>query len=501
MTVIRGLIFDVTIRDTTTMTRFKKTWLAHVACCCAMAVPSLAWQAGNAGETRRLYVEPFTTKEGSEKLREDVLAEVRKLSSVSLVSGESSADLILGGGGELWIKGYISLNPRSGRLPSNGTPVYAGYLSVELRNTEGITLWSYLATPPAGSRDVSKDLAKRIAKNLPEGLEQAGAPSRTPSPPQPATSLKGAGATFPGPVYEKWFANYKRENPNLQISYDAIGSEAGVRGLLAGELDFGASDNPEAIHQLAPSEESHYLFIPTVVGAVVPIVNLPGFVGEIAFTPEALAGIYLGKIRKWNDPILTRANRGLRLPDLNITVVHRSDGSGTTYAWTDYLSQTSQEWKDQVGSGFAPMWPTGRPAGGNDGVAKLVKELGGSIGYVEYIYALQNHLSFGKVRNQNGEFVEASLESMAIAVSQSMELNDDLKASIVNAPGAGAYPITSFTWFVVPNRIADDGKRNAISSFLKWMLGPGQTQAAAMGYLALPKDVVSRGTAAIAKIR
>ncbi len=216
MTVIRGLIFDVTIRDTTTMTRFKKTWLAHVACCCAMAVPSLAWQAGNAGETRRLYVEPFTTKEGSEKLREDVLAEVRKLSSVSLVSGESSADLILGGGGEMWIKGYISLNPRSGRLPSNGTPVYAGYLSVELRNTEGITLWSYLATPPAGSRDVSKDLAKRIAKNLPEGLEQAGAPSRTPSPPQPATSLKGAGATFPYPVYEKWFANYRRENPNLR---------------------------------------------------------------------------------------------------------------------------------------------------------------------------------------------------------------------------------------------------------------------------------------------
>ncbi len=196
-----------------------------------------------------------------------------------------------------------------------------------------------------------------------------------------------------------------------------------MRRLLAGAVDFGASDSPDAIRELSPASGDKYLFLPSVIGAVVPIVNLPGFTGDIAFTPEALAGIYLGKITKWNDPVLRQANRGLRLPDLDIVVVHRTDGSGTSYAWTDYLSQTNMEWKDKVGSGFAPMWPKGRPAGGNDGVAKLVKELGGSIGYVEYIYALQNHLTFGKVRNRHGEFVSsASLESIGCSCREQARL-------------------------------------------------------------------------------
>jgi phosphate transport system substrate-binding protein len=265
-------------------------------------------------------------------------------------------------------------------------------------------------------------------------------------------------------------------------------------------VDFGASDSPEAIHEIAPNQESKYLFFPSVVGAVVPIVNLPGFTSDIAFTPEALAVIYLGKIKKWNDPVLKQANRGVRLPDLDIVVVHRSDGSGTTYAWTDYLSQTSPEWKAQAGFGLAPKWPIGRAADGNEGVAKLVKELGGSIGYVEYIYALQNHLTFGKVRNRNGEYIEASLESIAGAAKQSLSISDDFKVSTVNLSGAGVYPIVSFTWFVVPAHIADDIKRNAIRDFFRWMLGAGQRQAAALGYLALPKDIVSREEAAILKI-
>jgi phosphate transport system substrate-binding protein len=466
-----------------------------------MAVPSLAWQAGTAGGIRRLYVEPFTTNAGPEKLRDAVIAELHKLSSISVVSGESGADAILGGGGEIWIKGYRSLNPRSGRSPSNGTPVYAGFLSVELRNTKGETLWSYLATPGSASQDVSKDLAKRIAKHVVEALQQGEVAPRTAPLSQPTTILKGAGATFPYPVYAKWFMNYRRENPNVEITYDAIGSEAGVRRLLAADVDFGASDSPEAIHELAPTEEAKYLLFPSVVGAVVPIVNLPGFSSDIAFTPEALAGIYLGKIRKWNDPVLRQANRHLRLPDLDIVVVHRADGSGTSYAWTDYLSKTSAEWKTQVGSGLSPQWPIGRAANGSDGVANVVREFGGSIGYVQFIYALQNHLSFGKVRNRNGEFVEASLESIAVAASQSVEIGEDFKVSIVNPPGAGAYPIASFTWLVVPAHIADDGKRHGIVGFLKWMLGPGQRQAAALGYLALPKDLVSREEEAIGRIR
>ena len=483
------------------MTVCRPIWMIRLALCCAAAGCALAWQPDRPGAIRRLYVEPFVTKAGGEKLRRDLIAELRKVSSASLVSGESGADAILGGGGEIWIKGYRSLNPRSGRLPTSGTPVYSGYLSVELRNPKGETLWSYLATPGAASDDVSKELSKRIAKHVAEALAQVAVPSRTAPVPQPTTLLKGAGATFPYPVYAKWITNYRRENPAVEIAYDAVGSEAGVRRLLAGGADLGASDSPEAIREIAPGEESSYLLFPSVVGAVVPIVNLPGFPSDIAFTPEALAGIYLGQIKKWNDPVLKQANPHLHLPDLDIVVVHRADGSGTSYAWTEYLSKTSSQWQAQVGASMAPRWPIGRAANGNDGVAKLVKELSGSIGYVEFVYALENHLSFGKVRNRNGEFVGASLESIALAAKRGAEIGDDFKVSIVDSPDAGAYPIASFTWFVVPAHIADDAKRNAIAGFLKWALGPGQRQAAALGYLALPRDLVTKEEEAIARIR
>lgn len=315
---------------------------------------------------------------------------------------------------------------------------------------------------------------------------------------QSATNLKGAGATFPYPIYAKWFANYNRQVPGVQITYSAIGSEAGVRRLLDGSLDFGASDNPEILHELAPDKEGKYLFFPSVIGAVVPVVNIPGFPSDIAFTPESLADIYLGKIKKWNHPLLQKANPRLRLPDLDIVVVHRADGSGTSYMWAHYLSKTSPEWKAEMGSGLPPKWPIGRAATGNDGVAKLVKELSGSIGYVEFIYALQNHLGFGSVRNQKGRFVTADLDSIAAAATDS--LDSDFKGSIINASGANAYPIASFSWFLIPAHIAIPDKREAVVGFLKWMLGPGQRQAAALGYVALPGSVVSREEAAIAKI-
>jgi phosphate transport system substrate-binding protein len=467
-------------------------WLLAVACCLA-AEPSRPIE--------RLYIETFATKAGTAQLQADVAAEIRKLDSVVIVSDQAHADAILGGGGEIWIKGYRSLNPRSGRLPSNGSPVYGGFLSVELKDKSGVTLWSYLATPAAESADVSKDLARRIAKHLAEALPRLQAAPPAPALPARSAVMNGAGATFPFPVYAKWFANYSHENPSVQIHYDAIGSEAGIRKLLAGEADFGASDSPEAIHELAPNHEGEYLLLPSVVGAVVPIVNLPGVSGDVAFTPEALAGIFLGKIRKWNDPVLRQANRGLRLPDLEIVVVHRSDGSGTSYAFTSYLSETNPEWKNEIGASLAPRWPTGRAAAGNDGVAKLVKEIGGSIGYVEYIYALQNHLSYGSVRNRNGEFVAASLESISAAVSRIREIGEDFRVSLADPPGAGVYPICSFTWLVIPTRIDDAAKRESLSAFLKWMLGPGQRQAAALGYLSLPPDLVIREQNAIARIR
>jgi phosphate transport system substrate-binding protein len=473
-------------------------WMLAAACCLA-AAPRFAH--GTDPAPKRLYVEAFSTKTDANKLREDVAAEVRKLGSFTLVPDEAHADLVLAGGGEIWVTGYRSFSPRSHmKMPSNGTPVYGGYLSVELRNKQGVTLWSYLATPGVASEDASKDIAKRIAKHLAEALSESDI-SLEAAHPDPAVRLNGAGATFPYPVYQKWFTNFQLEDHGAAITYDAIGSEAGIRKLVAGEIDFAGSDSPEAIHQLAPAGESNYLLFPSVVGAVVPIVNLPGISQSIAFTPEALAGIYLGKIKKWNDPVLKRANRGVNLPDLDIVAVHRADGSGTSYAWTDYLSKTSPEWKREVGSSLSPNWPAGRAAAGNDGVAKMVKELGGSIGYVEFIYALQNHLGYGRIQNQNGEFVEASLESITAAVSHAPEIRQDFKGSIVDAPGEGSYPITSFTWIVVPEHIADAAKRNAVTTFLTWMLGPGQRQAAALGYLPLPKEVVAREEAAIAGIR
>jgi phosphate transport system substrate-binding protein len=479
------------------MTASGKWWITRFVCGCAITLSCFRAQA----ETpKRLYVEPFTTKAGPERLRKDVVAELSKLHGVSVVTGKSAADLILGGGGEIWVKGYRSLNPRSGQSLANGTPVYGGYLAVELRDSRGETLWSDLVTPGAESEDIAKDLSKRIAKHIAEALPHIAATSPMPAPSQPKILVKAAGATFPAPVYTKWFTNFRRQNPNIEITYESIGSADGMRKLLSGEVDFGASDSPTAIHELQPGQEDKYRFFPTVAGAVVPIVNLPGFSENISFTAEALAGIYLGKIRKWNDPVLRQANRGLQLPDLDIVVVHRSDGSGTSYAWTEFLSQTSPEWKAQVGSAMAPNWPTGRAASGNDGVAKLVKELGGSIGYVEFIYALQNQLSFGKVRNRNGDFVAASLESIGVAAAEKGRATDDLKISIVNAPGPGAYPISSFTWLVVPRQIPDGSKRDAIRGFLKWMLGPGQNQAAALGYLALPKDVISRELAAVDRL-
>lgn len=469
----------------------------RIACCCVLMVPCLSAQAPSAG-AKRLYVEAFATKADAQKLREDLIAELRKVPSVSIVSNESSADLILAGGGEVWIKGYRSFSPRSElKLPSNGMPIYSGFMSVELKDQQGVTLWSDLVTPGPEASDVAKDLSKRITKHLAQELSQPDPPVAA-VPQQAAAPLHGAGATFPYPVYSKWFINYR--SGGAQITYDPVGSEAGLRQLLARSVDFSASDSPEGIQELSPGSDAQYLFLPSVVGAVAPIVNLPGFPDGISLTPEALAGIYLGKITKWNDPLLKQSNRGLSLPDLDIRVIHRSDGSGTSYAWTSYLSQTSPEWKTKVGASLDPKWPVGRGAMGNDGVAATVKELGGSIGYVEYIYALKNHLSYAKVRNQNGEFVEASLESIGAAVSRLMQISDDLKVSVVDAPGSGSYPIAAFTWLVVPLHIDDAAKRAALTAFLKWMLGPGQRQAAALGYLPLPKEVVSREQDLIAQI-
>jgi phosphate transport system substrate-binding protein len=316
-----------------------------------------------------------------------------------------------------------------------------------------------------------------------------------------AVLINAAGATFPYPIYSKWFDEYSRRNPGVQINYQSIGSGGGIRQLTEGTVDFGASDMP-LTDQMMSKMKVKPLHFPTVLGGVVPTYNVPGAAKELRFTPEALAGIFSGRIRKWNDPALTSANAGLSLPGREITVVHRADGSGTTFVWTDYLSKVSPAWKSGVGAGTAVRWPVGLGAKGNEGVAGLVKQTPYSIGYVELIYAIQNHLGYGLVRNAAGNFVKADLNSVTeAAAAAARAMPEDFRVSIVNAPGKTAYPISTFTWLLIPSNIADPVKKKAITGFLRWMLSDGQKYTAALGYAPLPREVVAKEERNIARIR
>jgi phosphate transport system substrate-binding protein len=315
--------------------------------------------------------------------------------------------------------------------------------------------------------------------------------------------INAAGATFPYPMYSKWFDVFHKKYPNNAINYASIGSGGGIAQVTAGTVDFGASDGPMTDTQITEFQNkrgSAILHFPTVLGAVVPTYNLAGVTGSLNFTGEALAGIYLGKITKWNDPELTKANPGIKLPNSNIVVVHRSDGSGTTYVWADYLSKISKEWEMKVGKATSVNWPVGLGGKGNEGVSGSIQQTANSIGYVELIYAVQNKMSYGKVRNASGEFVQASLASVTAAAAGTA-MPDDFRVSITNAPGKGVYPISSFTWLLIPSKIADPTKKKAIKDFLVWMLADGQTMTEALSYAPLPKSVVAKEVKAIEKIQ
>jgi len=313
------------------------------------------------------------------------------------------------------------------------------------------------------------------------------------------TKLNAAGATFPYPIYSKWFNQYHQEHPDIEINYQSIGSGGGIRQVTAGTVDFGASDGPMSDEQLA-SAKVKIIHLPTVLGAVVPAYNIPGFKGELKFTPEVIAGIYLGKITSWNDPAIAKINPGVSLPNQGIIVVHRSDGSGTTYIFSDYLSKVSNEWRDSVGKGTSVKWPTGLGAKGNEGVAGMVRQMEGAFGYLELIYALQNNISFGPVKNTAGGFVKASLESTTAAASSVKTMPADFRVSITNPPGKDAYPIASFTWLLVPADWKDKNKEKIIVDFLNWMLDQGQNMTADLNYAPLPDAVKQKEREAIKTI-
>ncbi len=313
------------------------------------------------------------------------------------------------------------------------------------------------------------------------------------------TTLNGAGATFPYPMYSKWFSEYNKLHPEVQINYQSIGSGGGIRQVLSGTVDFGASDGPMSDEQLKQSKVK-ILHIPTVMGAVVPAYNVKGVNGEVKFTPEAMAGIFLGKITKWNDPAIAKVNPDIKFPDEAIIVIYRSDGSGTTFIFTDYLSKISQDWNSAVGKGTSVKWQIGMGGKGNEGVAGQIRQLEGSIGYVELIYAVQNKISYGSVKNAAGNFVQASLDGVTEAAASVKTMPADFRVSITNAPGKTAYPISSFTWLLIPAQSKDAAKGKIIGDFLNWMVTDGQKMAGQLSYAPLPSSVAEKVKAAIKQV-
>jgi phosphate transport system substrate-binding protein len=320
----------------------------------------------------------------------------------------------------------------------------------------------------------------------------------TPAP--GAQTINGAGATFPNPIYQQWFGEFKMAHPDVSINYQSLGSGAGIRQLTEGTVDFGASDMPMTDEQIKALKIKAFHF-PTVLGADVLAYNIPGVTGDLNLAPDVIAGIFLGTVTKWNDPKIASANSGVKLPAKDIVVVHRSDGSGTTFVFTDYLSKVSPEWKMKVGANTSVQWPTGLGGKGNEGVSGLIKQTPNSIGYVELVYAVQQKMPYANVKNASGKFAKASFDSVTAAAAAAKDMPDDFRVSITNETGPNVYPISSFTWLLVPSEIKDAAKKKAITDFLAWMLTTGQKDCQALSYAPLPKAVVAKEQKQIALIK
>lgn len=457
-------------------------WLLATVLLLAVAGGSHAAAAQDGGgKVRRIYLEPFPAEPGSEALQADVADRLKALHGVELVSSRQTADGVLTGAGETWVQGYVTDSTRA----PNRQAVESGYLSLALKTPSGQTLWSYMVTPSRMHwSGVEHDMADHIVRLLGSALatlpEAGAAPAATAAT---QVSLAGAGATFPAPLYQEWIQAFEAQRPGVNVTYQALGSEQGLAMLASGKVDFAASD---VLPQDAGGDAKLVSYA-TVLGAVVPAYNLPPTARDLRFTPELLAAIYLGKITRWNDPQLRAVNHGASLPDLPIAVVHRADGSGTTFAFTSYLAATEPEWRP-IGSGLHVAFPVGKAAEGNEGLAAAIASTPGAIGYVELTYALRHRLSFGLVRNAAGSFVQANLASLNAAAASAPAA----APSLINSPGRDAYPITTFTWIVLPAADADAQKTEALREMLRWMLTAGQKECSALGYLPLPRELAAR---------
>ncbi len=458
-----------------------------------------AQAAGRISDVKRIAVDWPESGKASAKVRNRVKQKLIASGKLQIVQDVTQADAVLHGSAAIWTTGYILTSPRS---KGSKQAIYQGYASAELDGMSGNTLWSYLATPKTIVwKSISEDLGDQLATALLEAIRRGQAGEKTTTAassggtgksPAAEVKLHGGGSTFSAPIYQKWFQSFQGTRPEIQVRYDVVGSGEGIRRIRAGELDFGASDMPLSGEQLQ-GKEGKLLQFATVLGAVVPIYNVKGVPDGMNLTPEVLAGIYLGKITKWNAPEIRVINRPVRMPDEKIIVVHRSDGSGTTYVWADYLSKVNEEWKSRVGADTTVAWPLGIGADGNQGVAEMVAKTANSIGYVEFIYALQHELSFAAVRSASGEYVKADLDSVTAAGKVAgVQAGNEFQTSITNASGKHTYPIASFTWVLIPAEGSDTKKQAALRELVRWMLTSGQKQCESLGYAPLPGDLAAR---------
>ena len=455
----------------------------------ALVPASVVWAGAPAAHVhlRSIAVDSMGTGTTAEALRQRIVAKLEKHPGLRLVDSPAKADMTLHGSSSVWPTGSYSISPHSN---SYRVTNYEGYLSVELADRSGQALWSYLVTPTRfRSASVVDNLADQAVSRLLDALHEieSGAAPATISGATAHAQLHAAGSTLAAPLYMKWF-----ESASIAVRYDANGSEAGLQELADGKIDFAASDMP-------PPAEAKVVAIPTVAGGVVPIYNIPGVQGGLRLTPAALAGIFSGAITKWNDSRIRSINGGVHLPDASIIVVHRSDGSGTTFVWTSYLSLVSSSWKASPGAGARVQWPVGISAAGNDGEAQTVQKTPNSIGYVELIFAIHNQLSFAEVENPAGQFIKADLSTITNAAADAARPAES--GSILNSPRKDAYPISTFTWVVVPSHGEDAQKRSAIAELLNWMLTTGQKECAALGYAPLPKDVATKALSSLSALK
>jgi phosphate transport system substrate-binding protein len=470
-------------------------------CIVWMLGTSYAQTAGSLSQIKKIHVDSLGESKAAGEMRARIEERLRASRKFEVVASAAEADATVKGTGRIWTTGYISLGMHPSR--ANREAEFDGFLSVDVTGKGNTTLWSYLFTPSKFSvRKITTDLADQFVPRLLNAIEEESHDSSVAGVKQStaSVSLHGAGGTFPWPLYQKWFESYRERAPNVRISYDPVGSEAGIRLLREGSVDFAGSDMPLSDEAMAQSKVKFRHFA-SVLGAVVPIYNLKNVTPFLNFSPAALAGIYLGTIQRWNDPILKALNPGVSLPDSEIVVVHRSDGSGTTFAWADYLSKVSPEWRQRVGApGTTISWPEGWGAERNEGVAALVRRTLNSIGYVELIYAIQHELRFGAVENAEGNYVKADLTSVTAAAAGVEDQASDFRVSITNAPGKNAYPIATFTWLLLPEN-EQAQKRDAVVEFLQWALTSGQKECSGLGYAPLPGAVASQELKALSQLQ